>query len=80
MKKSFAICSIILNVLLLITLFQTYNRNEVLENLADNYRSNYLPHEMYAKVRDKVDDYEWILKNIYKVDGIDAMRMHWCKR
>ena len=80
MKKICIISSIILNFLFLISIFHFYNRNIYLEDKVDNYYSNYLPKEMYDRVRDKVLDYEWILKNIVKVENVDVMRIYWCGR
>lgn len=59
---------------------QFYSQNSNLSNLVQNYSTNYVEKERYRRVANKVDDYEWILKNIYKVDGIDTMRIHWCGR
>jgi hypothetical protein len=80
MKKIYTSFAIFFNIALLLVTLHFYNRNNILDNLVNNYQINYVDIERYRRVSNKVDDYEWILKNIYKVDGIDAMRMYWCKR
>jgi len=80
MKKNYIPFAIFFNIALLLITLHFYNRNNILDNLVNNYQMNYVDIERYRRVSNKVDDYEWILKNIYKVDGIDSMRMYWCKR
>lgn len=78
--KIFYILSLSVNVLMIAFVCQLHMRCSNLDNMVDYYQKNYIQIDNYNRVRDKVDDYEWILRNVAKVENVDTMRIYWCGR
>lgn len=80
MKKYILVISIGLNLVLGFFLLHYSSLSSNQLHMIKDYKKDYLPASMYENMRDKVCDYEWILKNIYKCESPSLTRYTFCKR